>query len=155
MRIVVVSDSHGDVYSLRRLLRSEPKADLVIHLGDGAADLEGLKQDFPEKMFLQVKGNGDLSSELPVDGEYIIKGRRIFYTHGHKYRVKMGMDDLLAAAEQREADILLYGHTHVVENSYADGMYVMNPGSLRSYEHSYGAIDISRQGVLLNILRLK
>ena len=41
---------------------------MVIHLGDGEVEAQRLKASFPEKMFLQVRGNCDWGSELPVTG---------------------------------------------------------------------------------------
>ena len=39
MRILVVSDSHGNDSSLRRAILAQPKAEVVIHLGDGEEEL--------------------------------------------------------------------------------------------------------------------
>ena len=52
MRILVVSDTHGDEYGLCQTILAQPKAEVVIHLGDGQQDLELQKARFPEKMFL-------------------------------------------------------------------------------------------------------
>lgn len=59
MRILVVSDTHGDENGLHKVLLSQPKAEIVIHLGDGENDVEVQKYRFPQKMFLQVRGNCD------------------------------------------------------------------------------------------------
>ena len=42
MRIVVLSDSHSDAASCEAAIRAHPDAEFVIHLGDGADDLEHL-----------------------------------------------------------------------------------------------------------------
>ena len=39
MRILVVSDSHGNDGNLRRAILAQPKAEVVIHLGDGEEEL--------------------------------------------------------------------------------------------------------------------
>ena len=88
MRILVVSDTHRDVYSLREALIRQKNAEVVIHLGDGEAETEEIKYQFPEKMFLQVRGNCDWGSRLPAVGDIMLKGKRIFYTHGYTYNVK-------------------------------------------------------------------
>ena len=49
MRILVVSDSHGNDAALRRALLSQPKAEVVIHLGDGEEELQRARGSFPEK----------------------------------------------------------------------------------------------------------
>mgnify|MGYP000411403135 FL=1 len=56
MRILVVSDTHRDQYSLEQAVLRQPKAEVVIHLGDGADEAEMVKAKFPEKTFLQVRG---------------------------------------------------------------------------------------------------
>ena len=67
MRILVVSDSHGNDGNLRRAILAQPKAEVVIHLGDGEEELLRAKRSFPEKMFLAVRGNCDYASFAPQD----------------------------------------------------------------------------------------
>ena len=153
MRILVVSDSHGDVHMLRKVIAHQRKAEIVIHLGDGENDLLEIKPHFPEKMFLQVRGNCDFGSRQPVGETFLVSGVRIFYTHGHIYSVKQRDDEILAAAHARKADILLYGHTHRAEERYQDGMYIVNPGSVRGYGGSFAVIEITDRGILTNIIR--
>lgn len=155
MRILVVSDTHGDESGLYKVLLSQPKAEIVIHLGDGENDVEAQKYRFPEKMFLQVRGNCDWASRLPEKGECMVEGVRIFYTHGHIYQVKYGTDEFERAARENKADIALYGHTHRAEAVYRDGLYIMNPGSMRGSFGTYGIIDITPQGIVTNIIDRK
>jgi phosphoesterase, MJ0936 family len=152
MRILVVSDSHGDVHMLRRVIAHQRKAEVVIHLGDGEDDLFQIKPQFPEKMFLQVRGNCDWGSELPSAEEFMVNGVRIFYTHGHVYNAKMTDYDMIYAANLRKANILLYGHTHWAREYYTDGLYVLNPGSVKGYGGSFGTIEITDKGILTNII---
>lgn len=154
MRILVVSDSHGNVLNLRQALLSQPKAEVVIHLGDGEYDLAALKSSYPNKTFLQVRGNCDFGSSLPESASFTVGDKKIFYTHGHNYGVKSGLYTVVCAAREQKADILLYGHTHAAVTDYDDGLYIMNPGSLNGYKPSYGTIDITEQGVLCNIVTM-
>ena len=50
MRILVVSDTHGNDSSMRRAILAQPKAEVVIQLGDGEEELLRAKRAFPEKM---------------------------------------------------------------------------------------------------------
>lgn len=154
MRILVLSDTHGDVSSVRQVLMRQPKAEIVFHLGDGAQDLMDLRSSFPEKMFLQIRGNCDWGSSLPYDEEIELEGVKIFASHGHLYQVKLGEAELLEAARRRGAAIVLYGHTHVPDNRYEEGLYIFNPGSLHGYHGTYGYIDITKQGIVTNIVKL-
>lgn len=153
MRILVVSDTHRDVSSLRRAIMSQEKAEAVIHLGDGAEEAQEAKLDFPGKLFYLVRGNCDWGSLLPVEGLANLAGKRIFYTHGYTYNVKYGTYEILSAARRRKANILLFGHTHQPFTSYEDGLYVMNPGSLNGSGGTYGTIDITPAGIVMNIVR--
>lgn len=154
MRILVMSDTHGDSAALRRALLAQPEAELAIHLGDGQEDLDQVRFSFRDKTFLQVRGNCDWGSSLPTAGEYEAEGVKIFYTHGHTYGVKSGDDTILSAARERKADILLFGHTHQPREDYQDGLYIMNPGRLSGWEPSYGTIDITPQGIVVNVVKL-
>ena len=48
MRILVMSDTHGDAAALRRALLAQPKAEVVIHLGDGQEDLDQVRFSFSD-----------------------------------------------------------------------------------------------------------
>lgn len=152
MRILVTSDSHGNTHALRKAVASQPHAQLILHLGDGAQDVEDLLPEFPERQFIGVRGNNDWFCPLPLEGEITIRQIKIFYTHGHKYNVKYGLYDLIGEARRREANVVLFGHTHTPCLDYDDGLYLMNPGSLFGWDATYGTLDLSEQGVVTNIL---
>ena len=142
MRILVVSDTHRDSYSLRQAILQQPKAEVVLHLGDGEAEIMDMKLEFPQRMIIPVRGNCDWGPTLPA-------------THGHLYQVKMGYYPIYCAARERKADILLFGHTHVPMQDYDDGLYVLNPGSLHGANASYGILDITPAGIMTNLLTLR
>lgn len=154
MRILVVSDSHGNDANLRRALLAQPKAEVVIHLGDGEEETARAKPSFPEKTFLQVRGNCDWGSSLPTAGEFDAEGVRIFFTHGHLYGVKSGLYTAVCAARERKARVLLFGHTHSPLTDYDDGLYILNPGSLNGWRPTYGTVDVTPQGVVTNVINL-
>ena len=154
MRILVVSDTHRDAFSLRQAILKQPTADVVIHLGDGADEAQEMKESFPEKMFLMVRGNCDWGSMLPNEGDAAFAGKNIFYTHGNTYDVKYGLYEATSAARDHKADILLFGHTHNALTDYQDGLYIMNPGSLHGSQGTYGILDITDAGIVTNILKI-
>ncbi len=150
MKILVVSDSHGDFRTLNNLLKAQRKAEVVLFLGDGADDFEDIKFLYPEKMFIGVKGNNDWGSDLPMIEERVFEGKRIFMAHGHSYGVKYGLAEIEKEGRKRGADIVLFGHTHQAYVKYENGMYLMNPGSIRRYNSTYGVIDIQNGDILIN-----
>lgn len=151
MKILVFSDTHGDSVRMKRVIMSHSDAEVVIHCGDGENEVEYLKREFPNKAFLNVKGNCDWGSDTPPTLEITLEGKKIFATHGHLYQVKMGLQNLYYAGKEKNADIVLYGHTHIASNEYIDGMYVINPGSCHGYGATFALIDITDKGILTNI----
>ena len=54
MRIVVISDSHGNGVIVDRILRREQDADAVIFLGDVTSDIEDFTYEYDLKKFYIV-----------------------------------------------------------------------------------------------------
>ncbi len=159
MRIVVVSDTHGNARALRQAVLDQPQAEYIIHLGDGAQDVDDLRVEFPEKTFLQVQGNCDTGCAWPLQERLTVEGVCIFYTHGHKYNVKQNLIELKTEARLEGVQVALFGHTHVPMMEYAGGVYLMNPGSLEFHQvsagkGSYGVLEISPSGIAPSIVRV-
>lgn len=153
MRILVVSDSHGDRRSLRDAVLAQPQASAVIHLGDGMREAQDIADEFVDLPFYMVRGNCDWSSVLdaPTSRLERLGGKRVFCTHGHLYDVKYDPIRAVLAAREQQADVLLFGHTHVPFTDYQDGLHIMNPGSL---SRSYGLLDITPQGILPHLVEV-
>jgi len=154
MRILVVSDSHGRWIRLYDVVKSVTDADTIIHLGDGADDVEKCMDSIKGCRIISVAGNCDFFSHDPEIRVLTLADKRILCTHGHNYRVKMGPDRLVYAAMEQNADICLFGHTHVAECFFHEGIHFMNPGSLgspRSGIPTYGVVDITDAGIVCNI----
>ena len=157
MRIAVISDSHGHSGILDRIIRREANAKAVIFLGDVTSDIEDFTYEYTDKKFYIVSGNCDRFSEFPYSRTENIGGVNFFITHGHTLMVKGGTAALEKAARQSNCQIALYGHTHIPNIKYEDGLYVVNPGSCarsRDGGNSYAAIDIRDNGILPAIIRL-
>ena len=133
MRIGIMSDSHGDRASLEDLLGRMGKLDALCFLGDMAADgayLQGLLEARgAQTAFYEVRGNNDISSPLPDERMLNLGGQRIWMVHGHMQRVKSGLLNLTYAAKERQADIVLFGHTHMRCLQYELGVLLVNPGA--------------------------
>lgn len=155
MRILVVSDSHGDEYSLMRAIKAQPTAEIVVHCGDGSDEASRIREFFPDKMVVSVKGNCDFCSSAPISEIFSAEGVKFFVTHGHAYNVKSTLYNLSCAAREQEASVVLFGHTHNPLSIYDDGLYMLNPGSLRGYNSTYGYVDVTDKGIITNIVELK
>lgn len=155
MRILVVSDSHGDFNNLKKAIAAQPKAEYIIHCGDGWREVEQLKPVYSDRL-IAVRGNCDWSSNLPDIETVTLGGKKLFITHGHIFNAKYNIYNLVCAAREQKADILLFGHTHLALNEYDEGIYILNPGSCRGYGATYGFIDITDKGdIVTNTVKIK
>ena len=157
MRIAVISDSHGRGSVVDRILRREKDAETVIFLGDVTADIEDFTYEYTDKCFYIVSGNCDRFSSYPYSDIATVGGVKIFITHGHTLGVKGSTAALASAARQADCKIALYGHTHIPDIKYEDGLYIVNPGSCsrsRDGGNSYAVIDIRDNEILPTIIRI-
>ncbi len=157
MRILVLSDCHGAVSRVQKAIEAQPDAKHVFYLGDGVRDVQEIISFYPDRIFHLVKGNCDFSSDLPIHGVADINGAKIFFTHGHRSFVKQDTAVLRAIAGNFGAKIVLYGHTHIANVEYSDGVYCINPGALsgsRNGPESYAVIDILPEGIMPIIIKI-
>lgn len=143
MRILVLSDSHGNVENMARCVElTEP--DVILHLGDCQRDAETLHRQFPSLSMQSVPGNCDWGA---VDAPEVLTeygGVRILMMHGHTRNVKAGTLSAVYAAREMGAQVLLFGHTHRPLVDYDGSLWVMNPGSVgRGFPCTYGIVTIT------------
>lgn len=147
MRLLVLSDSHGDAFTLRKAIRQNSNADAVIFLGDGIHDWEYVTESPINKTLIAVRGNCDFyENRYPLKAIEEFDGVKVYCTHGHSEKVKYSTEMLKEKARECGATIALYGHTHTAKSEYDDGLYVMNPGSVR--DNSCGIVDITPKGII-------
>lgn len=152
MKILVFSDSHGDLTNLRFVLKQyEETAVYVIHLGDYDSDVSEIRPFFQNYKYINISGNCDWGNFVPSEKLFSMCGKIFFLTHGHRYNVKSGgLTRLSISAEEKNADVCLFGHTHVPLLSFFNNIIYMNPGSISSprggTSYTYGIIDISDKG---------
>ncbi len=128
-KLIIFSDTHGNKKGINGLRGLIAENDYAVHLGDGASDAWEIRKEYPEKVY-GCAGNCDFFSPLPTEGIIEVERLRIFYTHGHKYGVKNGLQALVEAAKRRDCDIALYGHTHIADIRKIEGVTLVNPGTL-------------------------
>lgn len=127
MKIGVISDSHGMLEYINTAMEHLKEVDLIIHGGDNYRDAKYIEKNYNIKV-LGVAGNCDIED---ID-DYIelIAGKRIFITHGHKYGVKTNINRVFYAGKENNADIVIFGHTHVPLYVVEEGIVLLNPGSI-------------------------
>ena len=155
-RIAVFSDSHGDFYSLRRAVEHQlKKSQLFVFCGDGLKDWEKLQFLYPSKQFLAVRGNCDFGYDAPVVRMTEFAGKRILLAHGHTFYVKSGLSLLQQSALKNQAELVLFGHTHLSQTSYEEGIWYVNPGSIgasRDGRKTYAFVDFPSGSMAPSIL---
>ncbi len=142
MKWVVVSDNHGLEQILTDIKSIHDDADLLIHLGDSEFNYHHHEL----KGYIKVAGNCDYGVEFKDDAVISANGMNAYITHGHLHRVNRGLEALAAAARDEQCKLAFYGHTHIRQVDYVDGVVCINPGSIaqsRSQEpESYAVITI-------------
>jgi len=160
MRILVMSDSHGNYRNFEKAIISQPGAEAVFFLGDGFKEFDLARDNFKSKSFHGVKGNCDSGCGSLCSSEILnFEGIRMFLTHGANENVKASYTTLALKARSKDCQIALFGHTHISYQGYDDGLYLLNPGSIHMSRNlgvpTYGIIDITPQGIFTNIVKLR
>ncbi len=139
MKILAVSDSHGDLSALIDLVEAHRgEFQLLLHLGDGLEELEELKNIYPKLEYAAVRGNCDTTRDGEAASALILRGVKIWMTHGHLFGVKQSLAYLLREAKAREAKLVFFGHTHQPYVEYVEGIWFVNPGSIGGHGHAHG-----------------
>ena len=151
MKILVLSDSHSGISFMRRCIESI-KPDAIVHLGDYYDDAETMAEEFPRIPMYQVPGNCDRYRCPPFAKDILITpvcGVRLYLTHGHRHQVKSTTNLLIRDAREAQVDAVLYGHTHIADCRYEDGLWILNPGTCGYYGGSAGLIEVN-DGKIVN-----
>ena len=129
MKLAIVSDTHERVEEAKEGLGILGDFDVLFHAGDFYKDFLKLSSNFPDKIVAGVGGNCD-PQYYPKSILIEILHYKIFLLHGHQYNVKMGLNNLKFAAMEQEADIVIFGHTHIPFKEMIEGILFFNPGSV-------------------------
>ena len=129
----------------------------MIHLGDGAGDVDDLAACEPQLLVRSVSGNCDWAALRP-SSELITMGEaKIFICHGHNFGVRGSLDRLALEARRQGASTALFGHTHRQFCGVIGGVQCINPGSLcepRDGKAGFALLDISGGQVSCRLMRL-
>jgi putative phosphoesterase len=151
-KILVVSDSHGITKELGKIKeRHRQEVELMIHCGDSQL----MADDKDMAGFAAVRGNCDFDARYPLDRLEVVDGRRIYVTHGHKYSVKTSLMSLYYRAREAEADVVCFGHSHVLGAEMVGGILFLNPGSIllprERREKTYVILEIVEDKIQMSV----
>lgn len=137
MRILLVSDTHGNNDCLKLLESTYPTMDLYLHVGDSESDEYNLMP------FLSVAGNRDFYPNFPMNLLIPTPYGNMFVTHLPYIR-----DGFF---KEKDVKIFIHGHTHIRKYEERDGMVIINPGAVTfprdGFEGSYAILTISKEKV--------
>lgn len=146
MKLLICSDIHGDLDSMKDVLGAyeKEKAEKILILGDLL--YHGPRNDLPKsyapkeviellnankEIVMSVRGNCDTEVDqmvlnFPILADYAyleLDGLSVFATHGHHHNTT-------TPPPLRAGEILLHGHTHVLKiEEFGNGNFYINPGS--------------------------
>ena len=140
MKILIVSDIHGNYENMKKVLKNEKTFDYFFLLGDilYGPDIEGYNPDrlaellneYSNKIFY-VRGNCDVANmnllDFYMEKDYYylpIDHITFFLTHGHLFN-EYHLPDY-----EMDFDVYIQGHTHIPVMKEEGGKIYLNPGSI-------------------------
>ncbi len=140
VKVLVISDSHGNLQRLEEIIKKESPFDYLIHCGDGVGDI--LHAEIPsDTVIVRVTGNVDLNRGYDIGRieTVVIDNRTFIVSHGDLFYVNRNYDLILNKGIELGADAVIFGHTH--KKLYVGGMpSLFNPGPAN--KGAYGIIGI-------------
>lgn len=150
MKYMIISDIHGGIYKLNKVLDiyyNEHCSKLLIlgDLFDYGSSIN--RNDIVNRLnimkysIIAVRGNcdnniKDILFDMPYINKIDLNNKSIILTHGHLYD-KEYLSNL-------DVDIILTGHSHVASIENIDNKLFLNPGSIsksRRGDNSFAIID--------------
>lgn len=124
VKIILVSDNHGDAAPLDFVRDKYRGAQYFIHCGDA---------ELPTWMlggFSIVQGNNDGYKQFPDRLIMPVGEHQIYICHGHRDMFFGHVDMLAEKAKENKCDLVFFGHTHIPFDAEIDGIRLVNPGSI-------------------------
>lgn len=175
MKILLISDTHGELEATRLAIKAHPDVDLQIALGDIGFSLKELSS------FVIVKGNHDHGTKLPPERIIEVQGHRIWCVHGDMFEaetveevmemkhdpdrniMELCMETLYKTivkhAKRKGCDVVFFGHTHIRIWETREGITIVNPGSLLfgmdGNDKSYAIVDVQQDFIHVEFYDLK
>ena len=151
MKILIISDVHGNVETLKSILKQHVNIHKKIFLGDFQVHNKVLQEELASLFDFIVQGNCDYSDVSPITQYMEIDGVKIMITHGHYFESlgkKVNFDKLSKEGEKNNIDIILHGHDHIEHDEVINGIRIANPGSTTfprlSSRGSYAILHIEK-----------
>lgn len=123
--------------------RHQQEVDAIIHCGDSELNADY----FTENPVHIVRGNCDTDDRFPLERLFSVQDAKVLVVHGHKYNVKSTLMTLFYRAQEVQASVVCFGHSHLLGAEMQEGILFINPGSLQQprgrKEKSYAIAEYS------------
>ncbi|MCK4353359.1 YfcE family phosphodiesterase [candidate division WOR-3 bacterium] len=152
MKVGVLSDSHKNVEFVEKVIGwfKKQEVEKIIHLGDDYDDADTVKHPEVIKIpgvFSEHYKNPDIPNRLIFEFE----GWKVLITHTRESHKNDLPKDLKPekVIKSKEAEIILYGHTHIPKIERQGGIIYINPGHLqesdkKGYPPSFALLDFEK-----------
>ena len=172
MNIGVISDSHDNIYLLRKIIKEilDYHIELIIHLGDiiSPFTVKLMKDLLGDTRLIGVRGNNDgdiyqltrLFTKynwvfLSEPGIIEIGDRKVLLLHG--YGDLENTRKLVESYVKSPLDIdaVFYGHTHVIHVEKIGNKLIVNPGEVCGYltnKASYSIVNLDKLEAEIHVL---
>ncbi len=159
MKILVISDTHGELGKFYEVYRGIDKVDIVVHLGDYEQDALDIGKNIDAEVKF-VKGNMDGAMTKEDSSDFLKTEAGVFLlTHGHVDGVNIDINNLVYRAKEQECRGVLFGHTHRAYMENLDDFLILNPGSITKprdgSDGSYAIVTILGEKVDSEIIYYK
>jgi len=136
-KMLALSDTHGNMNALKKVMdwaksRMPPNDTIcdAVFLGDGvldlgpAADAAGFYSNWKI-----VRGNNDYEPAIKDSAVFDFADYRFYICHGHRHSLYSGRHALISAGRSNNANVVMFGHTHIPFFKNEGGLLLINPGS--------------------------
>jgi uncharacterized protein len=148
VKLLIISDTHGDYPLAVRAVDAAGPVDLIVHLGDCFDDARVI-ETIADVPVLKVPGNCDPGMDAERELLVTLADKTVMFTHGDRYEVKSGLSRLHKRAMELKVNIVLYGHTHHAAIDTLGDILFINPGSLnaKSSQAGYAVLTIDQGNI--------
>ena len=139
MKILVVSDSHGDDNAMMELYKEYPGMDCYLDAGDNLSD------EYSLSPYRSVRGNCD------------------YYHYDEKLLIRTSAGNVLMKhypwlrdKERENLALFIHGHTHIYEIKKEENLIIFCPGSISrprdGTNGTFGIIEINGDKISIDII---
>ena len=135
MRVLIASDSHGNIDILEKIYKKHQDVDIYLHAGDSEA-----VSPMQLEPYRAVRGNCDFLADFP---EHLI-----IPTPLGKIWIQHHPETKIENLKKNEVKSFIHGHTHRRRNEEKEGIVFINPGSVTfphdSLDGTYAILEINK-----------